>query len=147
MAMNYEFERHIQAAQEANNIQGVKALKSLHEQYRILASNGIVPVLSREENGPKTDSKESAGLPDDTTFSDLLKSFRTQNGLSQSRLAGQANVDVSPISRLERGSYKTPRAATIRKICVGLGFSPEDQSAILLTEKADRMRREAQHKS
>lgn len=49
MAMNHEFERHIEFATKGNNQRGVAALNALKIQYEILALAGIVPVLPKEQ--------------------------------------------------------------------------------------------------
>lgn len=53
----------------------------------------------------------------------LIKELRIQAGLSQSQLAGKAQVAQPQIARIEKGdSRRNPTVATLRKILAALGY-------------------------
>lgn len=48
MAMNYEYERHIRAAEEAGNVKGVEFLRAQQTQFNLAKQAEIVPELDRK---------------------------------------------------------------------------------------------------
>jgi non-specific serine/threonine protein kinase len=59
-------------------------------------------------------------------FSELLRRFRIEAGLTQTDLAGRANVSVRAISDLERGLRQRPRSDTVRLLAKALNLEPAD---------------------
>lgn len=69
-------------------------------------------------------------------FGEALRSLRLSAGLTQEALAHRTGLSVDGISALERGHRRHPRADTLELLCVGLGLSPDERSA--LVERAAR---------
>src|SRR5215469_14406636 len=84
--------------------------------------------------GPRitTDShaRGSQTMPDQTSFSALLKRYRQAAGLSQEALAAKAGLSTRAVSDLERGIYQSPRHDTLRLLLDALAL-PEPQQALL----------------
>lgn len=55
-------------------------------------------------------------------FSRVLRTTRTQAGISQEELAHRAGKSIRYISLLE-GQKHQPSLATLQRICIGLGIS------------------------
>ena len=55
-----------------------------------------------------------------------LKKYRRIAGLSQGQLAKKSGVDVTLISRLERGQRETASYATIVRLARALNLEPEE---------------------
>ena len=84
-----------------------------------------------------------------TEFGKLLKTFREQHGVSQSKLAERADFDHSYVSRLESGARMPTREAVDRlglamsleqaqldTLLASAGFLPRDVSSLLSAEPA-----------
>lgn len=84
-----------------------------------------------------------------TDFGTLLKKFREQHGVSQSKLAERADFDHSYVSRLESGARMPTREAVDRlgqamsleqpqqdSLLASAGFLPRDVSSLLSSEPA-----------
>src|SRR5689334_12726304 len=69
-------------------------------------------------------------MPDQTSFSALLKRYRQAAALSQEALAAKAGLSTRAISDLERGIYQSPRYDTLRLLLDALAL-PEPQQALL----------------
>jgi transcriptional regulator with XRE-family HTH domain len=84
-----------------------------------------------------------------TTFAETLAMFRSQRGLSQSRLAHEAGFDHSYISRLEAGKREPSRETVaalaevlelrpveVDQLLIAAGFRPTDDSSLFADEPA-----------
>src|SRR5690349_13052081 len=65
-------------------------------------------------------------------FRILLRLYRDRRRWSQVRCAEQCEMDHSLVSRLETGE-RLPTAASIAKLCAGLGLSPEDADRLWIS--------------
>jgi transcriptional regulator with XRE-family HTH domain len=75
-------------------------------------------------------ARGSETMPDQTSFSALLKRYRQAAGLSQEALAAKAGLSTRAVSDLERGIYHIPRYDTLRLLLEALAL-PEPQQALL----------------
>ncbi|GGE14076.1 helix-turn-helix domain-containing protein [Psychroflexus salis] len=57
-------------------------------------------------------------------FGNRLRKHRVLNGFTQAQLASELNVEISQISRIERGLINTS-VVNLYKICETLGISPK----------------------
>lgn len=64
-------------------------------------------------------------------FADLLRGFREQAGLSQSRLARIAGLDHTYLSRLENGQ-RIPTRRVVLKLAEALGVDPVKRDQLLV---------------
>jgi transcriptional regulator with XRE-family HTH domain len=84
-----------------------------------------------------------------TTFAETLANYRSQRGLSQSRLAHEAGFDHSYISRLEAGKREPSRETVaslaevlelgpveVDQLLIAAGFRPTDDSSLFADEPA-----------
>jgi transcriptional regulator with XRE-family HTH domain len=80
-----------------------------------------------------------------TTFGELLRGHRVGASLTQEELADGSGVSVRAISDMERGRAKGPRRRTVEALAraLGLGLNDAEQSELLDTAKAGRMRKPA----
>lgn len=69
-------------------------------------------------------------------FGDLIKTFRMIRGISQEQLALYANVNVSFVGQIERGTKK-PTIETIDKLLEALDVSYEDFFSFEKIEESD----------
>lgn len=60
-----------------------------------------------------------------------LKRYRVAAGLSQERLAEQAQISIRAISDLERGLHRTPHADTLDRLAHALALSADQRAALL----------------
>jgi predicted ATPase/DNA-binding XRE family transcriptional regulator len=77
-------------------------------------------------------------------FGALLKSFRTQAGLSQQMLADRALISVQAVSALERGYRKAPYRATLERIADALELSQEARQKLERSSERSRGPRHAE---
>src|SRR5215216_852984 len=66
-----------------------------------------------------------------TSFSTLLRQFRSAAALSQEELAERAGLSRRGISDLERGASLTPRLETVRLLADGLALAGAERTALL----------------
>lgn len=80
-----------------------------------------------------------------TTFGELLRGHRVGASLTQEELADGSGVSVRAISDMERGRAKGPRRRTVEALAraLGLRLNDAEQSELLDTAKAGRMRKPA----
>ena len=78
-----------------------------------------------------------------TTFGELLRGHRVGASLTQEELADGSGVSVRAISDMERGRAKGPRRRTVEALARVLGLNDAEQSELLDTAKAGRMRKPA----
>ena len=67
-----------------------------------------------------------------TEFGQLLRHYRTRDGISQTELARRVKVDKSYISRLERGERDIPTREFIISIIKGMEMNDYDANLFLL---------------
>ena len=60
------------------------------------------------------------------TFGDVLRQKRRDAGLSQRKLAQEAGVDFSYVSKLENGRLPAPAADTVTRFATIIGCPPEE---------------------
>ena len=77
----------------------------------------------------------------ESTFADLLRSFRAAANLTQEQLSERSGVSVRAISDLERGVKSRPQRATIALLADGLDLSQAER--IRLERSVPRRRRQA----
>jgi len=70
-------------------------------------------------------------------FGDTLREKRRAAGLSQRKLAQEASVDFSYISKLENGRLPAPAAATVTRFAEVIGCPPEELLAAAKKMPAD----------
>src|SRR5215212_1465464 len=66
-----------------------------------------------------------------SSFSTLLRQFRSAAALSQEELAERAGLSRRGISDLERGASLTPRLETVRLLADGLALTGEERAALV----------------
>src|SRR5215212_5487820 len=66
-----------------------------------------------------------------TSFSTLLRQFRSAAALSQEELAERCGLSRRGISDLERGASHVPRFETVRLLADGLALAAEERAALL----------------
>lgn len=154
MAMNHEFERHIEAAKKEGKLKGVDALKSMQILYETLALVGIVPILQQEsiEMPTKTKTRKGQRLmsfvisesmecvklsiePEKLSFGQAVAYFRIQRNFSQKELGNKAgNLSQAAISGIEHGSLFASDKAWAN-ILKALSTGEEDPAIALLKRK------------
>jgi len=87
-----------------------------------MAREGLDEVVERERRAATRNSEEFRGL---------LKRHREARRWSQERLAAEAEMDHSLVSRLESGQRSATREA-IGKLARGLDLVPEDKDRLLI---------------
>jgi tetratricopeptide (TPR) repeat protein/transcriptional regulator with XRE-family HTH domain len=65
-------------------------------------------------------------------LSQLLRRHRQECGLSQASLASRAKISVETVGNLERGIYRTARAATARQLADALGLAGADRDEFMV---------------
>jgi predicted ATPase/transcriptional regulator with XRE-family HTH domain len=68
-------------------------------------------------------------------LSELVRRYRSLEGLSQEQLAERSGLSTRQISDLERGLRTMPRLETIRMLAEGLALGDEDRSQLLLAAR------------
>ena len=68
-------------------------------------------------------------LPLNSSFGDLLRTYRIAGGLTQAELAARTGLSVRGLSDLERGVRTRPQRETVQRLLVALGVPPEGQKA------------------
>ncbi|MDI3340377.1 MAG: helix-turn-helix transcriptional regulator [Sphaerobacter sp.] len=74
----------------------------------------------------------SQGHGGEPTFAQLLRRYREEARISQSRLAESAGFDHSYVSRLESGN-RTPTREAVLKLAEALGLAPAQCDTLLAT--------------
>ena len=64
-------------------------------------------------------------------FGAMLRRLRRRAGLSQQELAERAGLSLRGIADLERGAWRSPYPATVRRLVQALGLDPTDQAELL----------------
>lgn len=65
-------------------------------------------------------------------FSTLLTDFRVRSGKTGAKVAREAGIDASYLSRLERGEREPPRLEVITALARELQLTPEQHSSLLV---------------
>lgn len=63
---------------------------------------------------------------------DVVKYHRTNQRMSQQRLAEKAGLSLGQISRIESGKIESPHFSTIEKLAAALGLDEDDLIELLL---------------
>jgi transcriptional regulator with XRE-family HTH domain len=61
-----------------------------------------------------------------TSFGLFIKKLRLEKNISLSKLAAQANLSASYLSRIERGERNIPHARILKRLAPHLDLTPED---------------------
>src|SRR5215212_7051281 len=75
-----------------------------------------------------------------TSFSTLLRQFRSAAALSQEELAERAGLSRRGISDLERGASHAPRLETVRLLADGLELADAERTALLAAARPALLR-------
>lgn len=75
-------------------------------------------------------------MPDEASFGDVLRHYRTLAGLTQEMLANSSGVALRTISDLERGRVSRPQRHTIGLIATALGLQEQERSSFIATARA-----------
>lgn len=83
-------------------------------------------------------TRASTNDPQVADFAALLKTLRSQAGLTQQMLADRALISVQAVSALECGYRKVPYRKTLERIVSALALSEEDRAALELSAQRAR---------
>ena len=87
--------------------------------------------MAREDFAEVVERERRAATRSSEEFRGLLKRHREARRWSQERLAAEAEMDHSLVSRLESGQRSATREA-IGKLARGLDLAPEDKDRLLI---------------
>lgn len=146
MAMNHEFERHIEAAKKEGKLKGIDVLKSMQVLYETLALAGIVPVLQKEPTrmSIKTCMKRRGLIsyitpdnidPENLSLGQAVAYFRIRRNFTQKKLGSRAgDLCQATISEIEHGNLFASDEAW-GNILKALSMGGEDPAIELLERK------------
>lgn len=132
MAMNAEFQRHIDNETARGNMAGATALQRQRDIFNRAVHAGLVQELPVQTMKTEDEFTALRSLP----LGRLIEHFRRDAHLSLRQFARNASLDATYLSRLEQGRYSAPKLSTVVRIVESFGWEAGDPRATMLVSRA-----------